>query len=76
MRIIDTISHPQLKISIFQMNGKYMVKFEAGPYEQTYKVDEMEVSGLEGLKSKVTNELLVEVAAVFRAMHAANPWKE
>ena len=76
MRIIDTISHPQLKISIFQMNGKYMVKFEAGPYEQTFKVDEMEVSGLEGLKSKVTNELLVEVAAVFRAMHAANPWKE
>lgn len=76
MRIIDTIPHPQLKISIFQMNGKYMVKIEAGPYEQTFKVDETEVSGLEGLKSKVTNEFLVEVASTFRAMHAANPWKE
>lgn len=76
MRIIDTIPHPQLKISIFQMNGKYMVKFEAGPYEQTYKVDEMEVDGLVGLKSKVTDEFLVEVAAAFRSMHSANPWKE
>lgn len=76
MRIIDTIPHPQLKISIFQMNGKYMVKFEAGPYEQTYKVDEMEIGGLSELKSKVTDEFLVEVAAAFRTMHAANPWKE
>jgi hypothetical protein len=72
MRIIDTIPHPQLKISIFQMNGKYLVKFEAGSYEQTFKVDESEVSGLVGLKEKV----LVEVAAAFRIMHAANPWKE
>lgn len=75
MRIVDTIPHPQLKISIFQMNGKYMVKFEAGPYEQTYKVDEIEVDGLVGLKAKVTDEFLVEVAAAFRSMHAANPWK-
>lgn len=76
MRIIDTIPHPQLKISIFQMNGKYLVKFEAGPYEQTYKVEETEVEGLVGLKSKVTNEFLIEVASAFRTMHAANPWKE
>jgi hypothetical protein len=76
MRIIDTIPHPQLKISIFQMNGKYLVKFEAGSYEQTFKVDESEVSGLVGLKEKVNDEFLVEVAAAFRIMHAANPWKE
>lgn len=76
MRIIDTIPHPQLKISIFQMNGKYMVKFEAGPYEQTYKIDDTEVDGLVALKAKVSDEFLVQVAAVFRTMHAANPWKE
>jgi hypothetical protein len=39
-------------------------------------VDEMEVEGLVGLKAKVTDEFLVEVAAAFRSMHAANPWKE
>ena len=75
MRVIDTIPHPQLRISIFEMNAKYLVKFEAGPYEQTYKVERSECSGLEELKTHVNDTLLVEVAACFRKMHEINPWK-
>ena len=75
MRIIDTIPHPQLRISIFEMNAKYLVKFEAGPYEQTYKIERSECASLEELKSHVNDELLVEVAACFRKMHEVNPWK-
>lgn len=37
MRIIGEIDHPVLKITVFQMNNRLSVKFEAGPYEQTYK---------------------------------------
>ncbi len=75
MRVIDTIPHPQLRISIFEMNAKYLVKFEAGPYEQTYKIERSECAGLEDLKSHVNDALLVEVAACFRKMHEINPWK-
>jgi hypothetical protein len=75
MRIIDTIPHPQLRISIFSLNDKYLVKIEAGPYEQVYKVEQMELEGLNALKEKINDDFLQEVAAVFRAMHASNPWK-
>jgi hypothetical protein len=75
MRIIDSIPHPQLRISIFSMNDKYLVKFEAGPYEQTYKFDHDAVEGLVDLKSRVDDTLLEKVAAVFREMHGLNAWK-
>ena len=75
MRIIDTIAHPQLRISIFSMNDKYLIKFEAGPYEQTFKVDHDEVEGLTDLKSKVTDDVLEKIAGIFRIMHEGNPWR-
>jgi hypothetical protein len=75
VRVIDSIPHPQLRISIFEMNAKYLVKLEAGPYEQTYKLDSADCGGLEALKLLVNDTLLVEVAACFRKMHEINPWK-
>lgn len=74
MRIIDSIPHPQLRISIFSMNDKYLVKFEAGPYEQTYKFEHDSVLGLEDLKSRVDDNLLEQIASIFRQMHANNVW--
>ena len=58
------------------MNGKYLIKFEAGPYEQTYKVDETEINGLDGLKEKINDDVLQQIAACFRSMHALNPFKQ
>ena len=75
MRIIDTIPHPQLRISIFSMNDKYLIKIEAGPYEQVYKVDQLEIEGLNELKELINDDFLQKVASVFRNMNAANPWK-
>ena len=42
MRIIDTIEHPILRISIFEMNQKYIVKFELGALEQSFNEVGME----------------------------------
>jgi len=53
MRVIDNIPHPTMTISIFQMNEKYMVKFEAGPMEQTFKYIIQEVKGVENLKTLI-----------------------
>jgi hypothetical protein len=45
MRIIAELPHPECKISIFNMNQKYIVKFEQGTLEQSYKLSELDLSG-------------------------------
>lgn len=37
MRIAGHIEHPVLKITIFQMDNRFTVKFEDGTLEQAYK---------------------------------------
>ena len=59
MRIIDSIPHQSMTISVFQMNDKYLVKFEAGPMEQVFKFSLEEVRSLEKLKELV-NENFIE----------------
>lgn len=45
MRIIAELPHPDCKISIFNMNQKYILKFEQGTLEQSYKLSELDLSG-------------------------------
>lgn len=59
MRIIQTIEHPKMRISIFQMNQKYILKFEYGPLEQSYKFDELDFSGLEDFVQQVKSSTLI-----------------
>jgi hypothetical protein len=41
MRVLETIPHPSITITIFQMNDKFIVKFEAGPMEQVFKFNQV-----------------------------------
>lgn len=59
MRIIDSIPHPSISISIFQMNDKFIVKFEAGPMEQAFKFHTEDVKSVDNLK-KIINEIFIE----------------
>lgn len=59
MRIIQTIEHPKMRISIFQMNQKYILKFEYGPLEQSYKFDELEFGGLEDFVQQIKNSTII-----------------
>ena len=63
MRIIDSIPHPSISISIFQMNDKYIVKFEAGPMEQAFKFYTEDVKSVDGLK-KLINDSFIETVRV------------
>jgi hypothetical protein len=45
MRIVAELPHPECKITIFNMNQKYIVKFEQGTLEQSYKLSELDLSG-------------------------------
>ncbi|MBA3706776.1 MAG: hypothetical protein H0W84_13020 [Bacteroidetes bacterium] len=68
MRIIATIPHPKISISIFSMNDKYQVKFEAGPMEQIFKIPHNEVNGVEGIQKLVDEEFLQKVMDRFNEM--------
>lgn len=45
MRIIAELPHPNCKITLFNMNQKYIVKFEQGQLEQSFKLSELDLSG-------------------------------
>ncbi len=43
MRVIKEFVQEEIRISIFSWNNKYILKFELGPMEQTFKVSELDV---------------------------------
>ena len=68
MRFVQDIPHPQFKISVYAWNGKYIVKIEAGPYEQTYKVSEMDISGIDSVHAMLDEPFLAGVVRRFGEM--------
>ena len=70
MRIIAEIPHPLCKISVFYMNQKYIVKFEKGNFEQSYKISEMEyvVNGIEDIKKVINESFITSVLLRFEQM--------
>ncbi|GAB5419253.1 MAG: hypothetical protein Crog4KO_32970 [Crocinitomicaceae bacterium] len=58
MRLVKEIPHSRFKIQIHNYNARFIVKIELGQYEQTYKISESDVSGLEEVEKMITTELL------------------
>jgi hypothetical protein len=70
MRLIGQIPHPTLIISVFKSNNKYILKFEVGPFEQTYKFLETDrLNDFEGIRQLVTEDCLSEVFRIFDTMN-------
>lgn len=69
MRVIGELPNDFCKISLFQWNEKYLVKFELGLYEQTFKIDEYEVADVEELKSLISEDFIKKVMQRFDDMH-------
>lgn len=69
MRIIAELPHPDCKISIFSMNQKFIIKFEQGVLEQSYKLAETDViDGVNGVFELLDGEFISEVIAQFKVM--------
>lgn len=62
MRVIATIPHSEMRISIFGMNQKYILKLEWGPLEQSYKWDEYDFQNLEEFINRVQTSNLLSVS--------------
>lgn len=69
MRILETIPHPDIHIGILYMNERFLVKMEAGPYEQVYKFTREMASDIEQVKKLITPEFITECITVFDTMH-------
>lgn len=70
MRVVGDIPHPECKISIFAWNQRYLIKFERGRCEQTFKVDELDVGGIDDLKARISPEFIAKTVQRFEAMHS------
>lgn len=69
MRTIAEIPHPDCKITIFSMNQKFIIKFEQGNLEQTYKIAEMNVTdGVNGIFQIVDDEFIQKITTQFEEM--------
>lgn len=68
MRIVKEVLKNQLKITIFSWNGKYLIKFEQGDLEQTYKIDELDLMGESDIDLIINDDFLEKVKKIFRQM--------
>ena len=49
MRVVREIPHPQCKITVYSWNNRYLIKLEESLLEQTFKIDQFEVTSDEEL---------------------------
>ena len=75
MRIVAELPHPDCKISIFSMNQKFIIKFEQGSLEQSYKISEADIiGGVNGVFELLDQQFIQEVVLQFSTMR--NSFKE
>jgi hypothetical protein len=69
MRIIAELPHPEFKISILNMNNKFIVKIEKGALEQTYKIPDADLTdGVNSVFELLDEAFLATVANRFSEM--------
>ncbi len=70
MRIVGQIPHPSLLINVFKSGNKYILKFEAGPFEQSYKFLEADhLNSFEDIQKLINDKLLTDVFSIFDKMN-------
>ncbi len=69
MRAIAELPHPDCRISIFSMNGKFIIKIEQGTLEQVYKIAELNIpDGVDGIFALLDEAFIQSVTERFDAM--------
>ena len=68
MRLIKTLFIEDIKITIFDFDLKYVIKFENYRLEQTFKLDKLEFSGLDDLERKINSDIIKSIKNRFSDM--------
>jgi hypothetical protein len=71
MRVVGEIPHSDCKITIFAWNNRYLIKLEQGLLEQTFKVNEYDVSSEAELYKIIDQSFIQEAVNRFSAMHVS-----
>ncbi len=58
MRVIGEIPHPNCKITIFHWNNRYLIKFEQGSLEQTFKIQEFDLASESDIKLLISEDFI------------------
>ncbi|WP_291788197.1 hypothetical protein [Cecembia sp.] len=68
MRVVREFSIKEVRVSVFNWNNKYLIKFELGPLEQTFKVSEMDILEESDLDKFYEGHFFDEVLLRFKEM--------
>ncbi|MDG2226179.1 MAG: hypothetical protein P8L20_00465 [Flavobacteriales bacterium] len=68
MRTVAKIEHPKMDISIYLRENKYIVKIVMDQYEQVYRINGTDVTGMDDMKAMVSGEFLSAVYMRFVEM--------
>ena len=68
MRLIKTLFIEDIKITIFDFDLKYVIKFEKNRLEQTFKLDKLEFNGLDDLERKINSDIIKSIKNRFSDM--------
>lgn len=70
MRVIKTSSYNNITITYFEVNLKFILKFESFGMEQTYKVDKLEFLSFSDLEDKIDINFLGSIESRFDDMRS------
>lgn len=68
MRIIKELNHPACKITVYAWNNRYIIKLEDGLLEQTFKVNEFDVTHESEVETLLDDTFLREALDRFGQM--------
>ena len=71
MHFIKEIPHPNMRISLFEWNSKYILKFETPQLEQSYKFSVLDVGGQKEIEELAnSSSFQTFVITTFQQMYA------
>lgn len=68
MRIIGEIPHPDCRITLFHWNNRYIIKLERNYLEQTFKIDQFDLSSEKDVALILNDEFMQQAMDRFEAM--------
>jgi len=71
MRVVLEIPHKECKITVFAWNNRYLIKLEQGLLEQTFKVNEYDLTHESELNKIIDEPFIQEAIARFAAMNSS-----
>ena len=62
------IAHPKLDVSVFLRENKYTIKIVLDQYEQVFRINQSDVTGMDDIRALVNEEFLNKVYLRFVEM--------